>query len=997
MKIKVLIVAYLFTICTSKAQNTLSYTENEAIFNNAIELFGKKAYSASKKEFHNYIAKSEKSLNPNKFNIGNAQYYSALSSLYSNSKDADIEVARFVLNNPDHPKAKLIYSDLANSFFAKGDYKSAIEYYEKALENRQDNLDTYELRYQLAMSYYLINDFKRALREFDNVKATVAPNALNAAYYAAVINFKNEDFDLALSDLRRVENVNPYKIEVPNWIAQILYRQKKYDELLTYTEPIIANPNGRKIDELCLLTAEVHFFKDNYEKASTYYDKFKDFKRGNVSNQVNFRHAFSLFKVENFQKSAQLFRPLATENSELGQQSAYYLGISSLKTGDLNAALASFEAAKKLNFDKAIKEESIYNLVKVLIEKNNNQQAITELQDYLKTYPNGKYIDDSNELLSEILFETNNYVSAIQYIESLSRKTPKINEAYQKLCFNQGVVEFNLEKFESAIINFDKSTSQPVNKKMVTDAKFWKAEASYQLEKPETESLYRELLNSSDNAIKLKSTYSIGYLNFNSKNYSKSIEFFNLFLDNSKYETSLSHYREDALLRLADSYLVGKNYSQALKLYENAYNSNKTDKDYALYQKGLALKYLDRDEEARLAFDLFSKLFSNSRLIDDALYQNAVLEMDKSNYSAAINIFTDLLRKKPNSLLVPQVLLKRALCFSNLAQHDRAISDYKVIINKFGTSPYANEALLGIRESLNNDNRSEDFYNIAEDYKKNNPGANSVLNLQYGSAKDLYYSEKYDKAILALKNFIASNPKNSNIPEATYLIAESNYILGNKSEALIYYNDVVSNNYPDYITKAAYRAATLQFETQKYSDAINSYMSVLGSTSNKRDIVLAWEGLYKSHYFTGNYDKTLEYANKVISDGGNTVLGGQNTATLYLGKAFMQKKQFSEAKIEYEKTIALAKDINGAEAKYFIGDMQFKNKEYDSSIKTMQELAADFSDFVYWYEKGFMLIVDNYLGKGDNFMAKATLNSIIENSENKGTVEQAKAKLKTIK
>ena len=29
----------------------------------------------------------------------------------------------------------------------------------------------------------------------------------------------------------------------------------KYDDLLSYAEPIIANPNGRKIDELCLLTA----------------------------------------------------------------------------------------------------------------------------------------------------------------------------------------------------------------------------------------------------------------------------------------------------------------------------------------------------------------------------------------------------------------------------------------------------------------------------------------------------------------------------------------------------------------------------------------------------------------------------------------------------------------------------------------------------------------------------------------------------------------------
>jgi hypothetical protein len=44
-----------------------------------------------------------------------------------------------------------------------------------------------------------------------------------------------------------------------------------------------------------------------------------------------------------------------------------------------------------------------------------------------------------------------------------------------------------------------------------------------------------------------------------------------------------------------------------------------------------------------------------------------------------------------------------------------------------------------------------------------------------------------------------------------------------------------------------------------------------------------------------------------------------------------------------------------------------------------------------------LLIADNYQAKDDSFMAKATLNSIIENSENKETIETAKQKLKAIK
>ncbi|NBA87665.1 tetratricopeptide repeat protein [Emticicia sp. CRIBPO] len=978
------------------AQNTLSYTEIESHYNNGVELFEKKAFSASRKEFRNYIEKSERSLNPNKFNIGNAEYYSALSSLYSKSKDADIEVERFVLKNSDHPKAKIIFSDLANSFFQKGDYKSAKEYYEKALINRADNLDTYELRYKLGLSLYNLKDYKGALSEFNYVKGTVAPNALNAAYYAAVINFQNENFDEALSDLKRVENVNPYKIEVPNWIAQILYRQKKYDELLSYAEPIIANPNGRKIDDICLVAAEVHFFNDHFDRAAVYYEKFKELRRGTVSPQVTFRHGYSLYKVENYAKAVTVFKGIASLNDAIGQQAAYYLGISALKSGDLNSAAAAFDAARKMKFDTQIKEEASYNFVKVLVEQNNNQQAVAELQAYLTEYPNGKYVDQSNELLSEILFETNNYNSAITYIEGLKKRTPAINEAYQKLCFNQGVVDFNLEKFDRAIQFFDKSLKYPSNASLALEAKYWKAESSFELNRPETESLYRELLSASDSKIRLKSIYSLGYLFYNQKNYSKALTFFEDFVAKTKNETALRQNYEDALLRAADCHLSAKNYNEALKYYESAIVSNTTDKDYALYQKGITLRFMGRDDEAKRTLDQFSKTYENSRLIDDALYQNGMIEMEKSNYQGAVALFTDLLRKKPNSLLVPNTLMKRGLAFSNLKNYDKAISDYKVIINKFGKSEAAEEALIGLRDVLNLVNRSEEFFEVAEQFKKSNPESGSIVNIQYESAKNLYYAEKYDKAAAALVSYIHTYPTSSNVPEAKFLIAESNYILKNKAEALRYYREIIEDNQTAYLTKSASRTAAIHFEDRNYTQAIPNYLTVAGSSSNKREIVAAWEGLFKSYYFSGNYDKAIQYCREALANGGNIVIGTENRAQLYLAKSYMGKADFVTAVKEFEKTISMAKDVNGAEAKYYIGEIQYKAKQYDTSIKTLQELAQDFADFAYWYEKAFLLISDNYIGKNDAFMAKATLKSIIDNSENKQTVEEAKQKLKLI-
>lgn len=995
MKFKTL--ALVLTCFGAFSQNTLSYSSIESHYNNGVELFGKKAYSSARKEFQNYISLSGKSLNPNKFNLANAEYYSAMASLYSKALDADIEVERFVLNHGDHPKAKIIFSDLADRYFEQGEYKDAIRYYEKALVNRADNLDTYEIRYQLGLSYYQLGDFANALKQFDYVKGTVIDNAVNAAYYAAVINFRNGNYDLALTDLRRVENVPAYRQEVPNWIGQILYKQKKYNELLAYAEPVIARPDGRKYDDLALLAGEVSYFNNNFEKAALYYDKYKSLKKVKTTSQVTFRHAFSLYKVGKFENAAALFKTVAGSNDELGQQSAYYLGICALRQGDLNSAMAAFDAARKAGFDKSIKEEAAYNYVKVLVEKGNNQQAIVDLQNYVRDYPEGKYVDETNELLSEILFETNNYVSAISYIESLKRTTPKIDEAYQKLAYNQGVAEFNSEKYDAAIGYFDKSLRKPLSRDLVTQAKLWKAEALFQLEKPEAEDLYRELLTSSDKIARLKSQYSMGYINFNREKYTDALRLFQDFRSGARGEASLAAAADDASLRIGDCYLMAKNFTQALNTYDDAYRNNQSGKDYALYQKGMALKYLGRESEAKSTFDLFTRSFGNSRLIDDVLFQNGNLAMESGNYQAAISVFSDLLKKKPTSELVPQVLLRRGIAYSNIENYDRSIADFKLILDKFGKSKYASEAFLGIREALSQANRSEEFFEIAEQYKRNNPEGSSVQGLQFETAKDLFFAENYDKAISAFTRFLSQYPGSVLIPEANYLLGESYLALKNQAEALKYYQEIVNGNQLEFLAQAAMRSAGIYYDMKRYDDAIRNYQQVTYSTSDQRETVVAYEGLMHSYFGKNDFDKTIEMADKILSSGGSVVAGAINRAELFRGKALMGKADYAAAKSQFQKTIGLAKDESAAEAKYRIGEIQYKQKEYDASIKTMQELANDFSDYLLWYENAFLLIADNYIAKNDSFMAKATLNSIIENSENQETVTRARQKLNSIK
>lgn len=979
------------------AQNTLTYASTESIYHNGIELYENKSFTAARKEFENYLSLSARSLSPNHFNQANAAYYAAVAALKSKARDADVLVKRFVNTYPDHPKAALIFTDLADDYFLSGNFKEAIPLYEKALKSRAPSLDTYEMRYRLGISYYQLKELNKALVEFNYVKATVTESAIHAAYYAAVIAFGNENYEAALIDLRRVENVNPYKIEVPNWIAEILFRQKKYDDLVAYTEPIIANPTGRKIDEICLVTAEVFFFKDDFKKAAMYYEKFKSLRRGSVSPQVTFRHAYSLYKTDNYVGAAALFKTLASGDDILAQQSAYYLGISTLQNKQLLDAKVAFRVAQKLDYDVQIKEEATYNLIKILLDGKETTEAISQLQSYLALYPSGKYVDESNELLSEVFFSTNNYQSAIDYIEKLPKRTTKINEAYQKVTYNQGVMDFNSESYDKSIVYFDKSLTTPIDPQLRLQANFWKAEALLIQNKPEAENLYKTLIASSDKAISLNSTYSLAYAYFNEKKYANALPYFTEFVNKAKGNTDLLQKYEDALLRSADCQLALKRFSVALGLYEEAYKQNRVDKDYALYFSSVTLQFMNRDQEAKQRLAQFLRQFSNSRLIDDALYQKASISMEDGNNQEAVQLLSDLLQKKPSSPLVPDALLKRAAAFSNLQNYDRSIADYTIIVRRFPKSPVSSEALLGLKDVYAMSDNPEEYARILEEYERQNPGNNSVESLQFENAKNLFFNGKYPQAIQLLERYLVSYPTNSNTDEANYYLGESFTMLKNSERALGYYSKVINRGESSFLTKAAYRAAGIYMEQKSFGQALSLYKLVVESSSEKRQIIMSQLEMMVAHYELGDYQSARALSGKIIQEGNEVVANASNKAILYKLKSYVKEKNKPQAEKAWTELQEAGKDIYAAEGLYSLAYLLYENKKFEESNELIDKYRSDYYTYSDWFDMYNLLIADNYLGDGDSLNAREVLNAIIENSKNEEMRRTAREKLATIR
>jgi TolA-binding protein len=125
-------------------------------------------------------------------------------------------------------------------------------------------------------------------------------------------------------------------------------------------------------------------------------------------------------------------------------------------------------------------------------------------------------------------------------------------------------------------------------------------------------------------------------------------------------------------------------------------------------------------------------------------------------------------------------------------------------------------------------------------------------------------------------------------------------------------------------------------------------------------------------------DDALKYV-KLVRENEKSAQEDKFKTGLYAGTAYLQKGDTTSAVKEFNYTVTNTKTIAAAEAKYNIAKIEYLKGHYKSSQKTCFELIKDLPNYDYWVTKTFILLADDYVALKDNFQAKATLQSVIDN------------------
>lgn len=976
----------VFIVSTAIAQQTPSF-QIYRTYHSAVDLMSKGKYVAAAEQFRLVETSRLKTTTQPQFESDislvkeNSQYYEAYCALNLNNDDAESMFLRFIKEHPENPLTKLAYFQIGKSYFKQGNYEKTLEWFEKVQANDLNGHDNTEYKFRKGYAYFSLGNFKDAQMLFAEVKAKKTEFTEDATYYFAYIAYLNKDYHLALVNFERLKKSKKYENSYPYYISAVYFLDKRYDDVISYAVPIVNSTHQQHETEMLRIIAASYFAKTNFDNAMKYYGRFQGRDQGRTQNtQDSYQIGYTLYKVGNYGQAAIELEKLVEQKDVYSQNGNYTLGDVFLKLNNKQSARNAFLNASKLDYDKQLQEDALYEYAKLSYELDFNTEALTATRLYLKNYPRARRNDEMKVLLGEELLNSRNYKEAVDILEPIPNKSESAQIAYQKVTYYRGLEFYNERAFENAIGIFLRSLKNPVDGKTAALTTYWMAEAMYEVRKysesVETFEQFLAMPEAKQTDVANYANYALAYAAFYGEQYKKAATYFEKFLAGDVKDESTQN---DAVTRIGDSYFVLKSYGKALEYYNRIIAMHNQGEDYALFQRGM-IQGLQGSPDTKISTlnDVLNK-FPNSDYADDASFEIAYTYFLKNDGDKAKTDLQAMIQKYPRSSYIPRALVTIGLIDYNAGNDDVAVESFKKVIQDYSSTDEAKQALKQIEKIYTDKGDAQTFITYAATTPIGNYTAADQESIMITAANNLYLKGDWQGALGAVNAYFDKFPgKQIYEKQARFIRAQALTNLNRTQEAVVDYNLILNDWTSAYSEKSLIAMSKLYIQQKKYNEAVVFLKRLETNSEYKADYTFAINNLLLCYAEMQMPDDALNYV-KLVRENDKTAQEDKFRTGLYAGKAYLQRGDTTAAVKELNYTITNTKTVAAAEARYNVAMVEYLKGRYKTSQKMCFDLAKEMPNYDYWIAKTYILLADNYRALKDNFQAKATLQSIIDN------------------
>ncbi len=973
------ITALFLSICVF-SQKSIGFYQPEKEFDKALELYRLNKFGSAREQFEKFI---KNSVRGGSNLISEAYYYRALCAKELENGDAEYLFEQFAIEHPESGKRSYAFFHLGDMQMNRRKYRQALREFENVQEGKLDNETLYAYFFKRGYCHFMEEEYDVANRYFYDLKDVDSKYYDAANYYYAHIQYQKENYETALKGFERLVEVKAFKKVVPFYIAQIHYLKGDYDAAIEYALPMIKEGTKKRQADMSRIIGESYFAKKDYAKSTEYFEN--TIKLSEKPRRDDYYHlGFAYYFQKKYEKAAEYLSMVTSDNDEMAQNAYYHLADCHLKLNDKKRARVAFEAAAKLDFDKDIQEDALFNTIKLNYELSYSpfNEIITSFLMFIEMFPESDKIDLAYNYLGKVFLTTKNYKQALGALESIKIKNAGVYKAIQRVAYYHAIDLFTNLKFAESIKFFDYSLQyDEYDNELKVKAYYWRGEAKYRLNN------YNKAVKDYQEFILMPGSYktkhfdlahyNIGYAEFKLKNYEKAKSWWRKYIkmEMNKEAATIG----DAYNRIGDCYFVQRDFQQAIGFYEQGSTVVNGSPDYSIYQKGISLGITKQHNKKISELNNLIRKYPNSNYVDDALYEMGRSYVALNDLNNAIRKYKTIKEKYPTSSYSKKAMLQLGLVYYNSADYDNSLTFYKRVVNEFPGTQESLESLLGIRNIYMDRNDLDGYVRYTKSLGSfAQVDEREQDSLSYVSAERYYMETKCDVAIKNFQHYLKKYPQGMFVLNANYYMADCLYKQGDKYDALRAYQQVINSGKNIFTEDALIRSGEMNFGMNKFQEALNNFKELEEVAEIQENKLEARIGILRCYFKLKDANNSINAALILMNDP-KVAAEIIREARYIKAKAHMIKGETNEAIEEYKVLAKNTQSAEGAEAKFIIIQHYYNLGDNKKSEDEVFDFANKGTSHQYWLARSFIVLADIYESGGEFFQAKQYLQSITEN------------------
>lgn len=735
--------------------------------------------------------------------------------------------------------------------------------------------------------------------------------------------------------LQNTEQNDPFRFDMDYYRLMCLVKQNKNtaeSEITNYLNKIKGSPWE---NQLWFELARLQFSNKRYPVAAKSF-KNVDSRLLSKSDKDDFAfyNGYSNFEAGNLKEASQAFFEVKKSSSIYAPSATYYWGYINYLQGNYETALDEFS---KLENNRQFSGFIKYYTTQIYYIQEKYEKVI----EYGEKLIGGAPAEQKNELMKivgDAFYETSKFISAIKYLEAYKgvngKKSP---EDYYRL----GYCYYQIKDYNNAIDAFEKATFK--KDLMAQNAFYHLADCQLKLgNKNKARSAFEEASKYSfDPKIEedalfnyAKLTYELSYSPFN-----ETIKAFDQYI--AKYPDS---ERNDAAFDyLVKVYMTTRNYRDAISSIDKIKNQSSAIKEAYQrlnYFRGLELL---NDGNYTEALKYFQTSLDNARYNRtyqaQALYWSAEINYRQKKYQNAIDLFTKF-QSTPGAFSLPEfatAYYNIAYCYFNQQKYSEATTWFRKYLNQSNTTS---------KMEADASNRVGDYYFLNREYEE------AVLHYQKAAELKSYdpdyalYQEamcyglerKYNEKINCLQKLNSTYPRSSFVDDALFEIARTYERLGDNTNAISKYDQLIKElAQSNYTPKAYLQLGLIYYNQSNYTASLNNYKQVVEKFSNSEEAKAALVGIKNNYVDMNNIDGYFSYTKTLGSL--VSISTDEQDSIFYMAAEKNYMDGNASAKNQLESYLKRFPDGSfKVNALFYLAETYYQNSNYSKALELYNEV-----------------------------------------------------------